>query len=102
LEILHRHVNPTSEKAFHSMERGEQEWTLVPLVNAVEAVVVADLGLREQWTGWSGGWPNEISTALIDAIYSARAPYATSTARGSSRSLSHGNPQLPPAIRSVA
>ena len=82
MKVLHRHLSPTSEKAFHSVERGEQEWTLVRLVNAVEAAVVANLGPREQWTEWSGGWPNEISTALIDAIYSARAPYTTKHGKG--------------------
>lgn len=30
-----------------------------------------------EWTPWPGGWRNEISTALIDAVFSARAAYKT-------------------------
>lgn len=29
------------------------------------------------WTPWPGGWRTEISTALIDAVFSARATYKT-------------------------
>jgi len=33
------------------------------------------IGLPDAWPEWQGGWPGEISTALIDAVYSARATY---------------------------
>jgi len=33
------------------------------------------IGLPNAWPEWQGGWPGEISTALIDAVYSARATY---------------------------
>lgn len=36
----------------------------------------------EAWTPWPGGWPDEISTALIDAVFSARATYKTSGGAG--------------------
>jgi len=35
-----------------------------------------------RWTKWPGGWVGEISTALIDSIYSARAVYETEHGRG--------------------
>ena len=34
------------------------------------------------WTPWPGGWRAEISTALIDAVFSARATYKTSGGAG--------------------
>jgi len=34
------------------------------------------------WSPWPGGWRGEISTALIDAIYSARAVYKTKNQSG--------------------
>ena len=30
-----------------------------------------------EWATWPGGWPEEADTALIDAVYSARARYET-------------------------
>ena len=33
------------------------------------------IGPPDAWPKWQGGWPGEISTALIDAVYSARATY---------------------------
>lgn len=35
-----------------------------------------------QWTPWPGGWRTEISTALIDAVFSARATYKTTGGAG--------------------
>jgi hypothetical protein len=37
---------------------------------------------RDVWSPWPGEWRCEISTALIDAIYSARATYKTQSGRG--------------------
>jgi hypothetical protein len=35
-----------------------------------------------KWTRWPGGWPGEIGTALVDAVYSARAVYLTKHGKG--------------------
>ena len=37
--------------------------------------IQATIGPPDAWPKWQGGWPGEISTALIDAVYSARATY---------------------------
>jgi hypothetical protein len=50
--------------------------------DAIVASVRAKLGGQENWKRWPGGWPNEISTSLIDAVFSARATYSTSAGRG--------------------
>jgi hypothetical protein len=34
------------------------------------------------WERWPGGWPGEIGTSLIDAVYSARAQYKSKHGRG--------------------
>lgn len=34
------------------------------------------------WTRWPGGWPGDIETALVDAIFSARAVYRTRSGSG--------------------
>ncbi len=34
------------------------------------------------WAKWPGGWPDHIGTALVDAVYSARATYSTKHGRG--------------------
>jgi hypothetical protein len=36
----------------------------------------------EEWALWPGGWPGQIGTALVDAVYSARATYSTKHGRG--------------------
>ena len=41
----------------------------------------------EQWTKWPGGWRGDIESALIDAVFSARAIYETEGGRGISRHL---------------
>ena len=33
------------------------------------------MGPRDAWPEWQGGWPGEMSTALLDAVYSVRARY---------------------------
>ena len=33
-----------------------------------------------QWTKWPGGWPGDIESALIDAVFSARAIYRSKQA----------------------
>ncbi|CAN5599198.1 heme peroxidase [soil metagenome] len=37
---------------------------------------------REGWARWPGGWPDDIESALIDAVFSARAVYTTNAGRG--------------------
>lgn len=54
---------------------------------AIVSQVEDNLGSRESWTAWPGGWPGEISTALTDAVFSARATYSTSTGRGVHRQV---------------
>lgn len=34
------------------------------------------------WSTWPGGWPGEIGTALVDAVYSARSVYKSKHGRG--------------------
>lgn len=41
-----------------------------------------ELGEQVGWEPWPGGWPDEIATALIDAVYSARAQYRTRSGKG--------------------
>ncbi len=36
----------------------------------------------EEWAKWPGGWSGRIGTALVDAVYSARATYSTKHGRG--------------------
>lgn len=40
------------------------------------------------WTPFPNGWPDEISTALIDAVFSARARYKTASGAGIHRLVS--------------
>ena len=39
------------------------------------------------WTKWPGGWPDDIESALIDAVFSARAIYRSKRGRGISRKI---------------
>jgi hypothetical protein len=41
----------------------------------------------QQWTQWPGGWPDDIVSALIDAVFSARAIYRTEHGRGIYRNV---------------
>src|SRR6187401_1076279 len=50
-----------------------------PLTAAIER---DQIGPGSVWFPWPDGWRGEISTALIDAIYSARATYTTKRGRG--------------------
>jgi len=36
----------------------------------------------ESWVQWPGGWPGDIESALVDAVFSARAVYKTKDGRG--------------------
>ena len=36
----------------------------------------------EGWKRWPGGWPGDIESALVDAVFSARAIYKTKDGRG--------------------
>jgi hypothetical protein len=41
------------------------------------------LGPPNEWkTKWPGGWPGDIESALVDAVFSARAVYRTASGRG--------------------
>jgi hypothetical protein len=40
------------------------------------------LGSPEQWSRWPGGWPGDIESALVDAVFSARAVYRSRHGRG--------------------
>lgn len=40
-----------------------------------------------QWTRWPGGWPGDIESALIDAVFSARAIYRSKRGRGISHKI---------------
>lgn len=40
-----------------------------------------------QWIKWPGGWPDDIESALIDAVFSARAIYRSKRGRGISRNI---------------
>ena len=42
----------------------------------------ATIGEREQWAQWPGGWPDDIESALVDAVFSARAVYRSGYGRG--------------------
>lgn len=44
--------------------------------------VERDLRDPSTWVPWPGGWPGEAATALIDAVYSARADYVTKHGKG--------------------
>lgn len=41
----------------------------------------------EQWTKWPGGWQGDIESALIDAVFSARAIYRSKRGRGISHKI---------------
>lgn len=49
------------------------------LISHVDATIGRD---KKQWAAWPGGWPGELGTALIDAVFSARATYKTKRGRG--------------------
>lgn len=49
------------------------------LISHVDATIGRD---KKEWVAWPGGWPGEIGTALIDALFSARATYKTKRGRG--------------------
>ncbi len=56
------------------------------IVNALERVLshIDSTITRdpEEWANWPGGWAGRIGTALVDAVYSARATYSTKHGRG--------------------
>lgn len=41
-----------------------------------------ELGTPEEWGRWPGGWPGDIESALVDAVFSARAVYRSRRGRG--------------------
>ncbi|NEK92704.1 hypothetical protein GCU67_00745 [Modestobacter muralis] len=40
-----------------------------------QLAVYVDARLRDDWTEWPGGWPDQIEIALVDAVMSIRARY---------------------------
>jgi hypothetical protein len=46
------------------------------------ASVAKDLGPPENWSRWPGGWPGDIESTLVDAVFSARAVYRSRYGRG--------------------
>src|ERR1700683_2161919 len=44
--------------------------------------IEVSIGPPTVWSSWPGGWPGEIATALIDAVFSARAVYRTKRGQG--------------------
>jgi hypothetical protein len=55
---------------------------LESVLEHIDATITRD---PTRWADWPGGWPGQIGTALVDAVYSARATYLTK----------HGNGVLP-------
>jgi len=51
-------------------------------VRKVRERVEGDLGPPREWAKWSGGWPGDIESALVDAVFSARALYSTKNKKG--------------------
>lgn len=51
-------------------------------VAEVLAHVGVTIGERDEWTKWPGGWPDDIESALVDAVFSARAIYRSADGRG--------------------
>jgi hypothetical protein len=51
-------------------------------VRKVQELVASALGPPNGWAKWAGGWPGDIESALVDAVFSARAVYATKNKRG--------------------
>jgi hypothetical protein len=51
-------------------------------LKAVLAHIAETIGASVSWTEWPGGWPDDIESALIDAVFSARAVYRSKHGRG--------------------
>jgi hypothetical protein len=52
-------------------------------LDKVIAHIDSVLGPSREWKAkWPGGWPGDIESALVDAIFSARAVYRSSSGRG--------------------
>jgi len=56
-------------------------------VTRVLGHVHATIGEREEWARWPGGWPDDIESALVDAVFSARAVYRSERGRGTYASV---------------
>ena len=44
--------------------------------------VHATIGKPEHWAQWPGGWPDDIESALVDAVFSERSVYQSGRGRG--------------------
>jgi hypothetical protein len=53
-----------------------------PHCEALLSQISRELGSRDTWPRWPGGWPGDIESALIDAVFSARAVYKTAQEKG--------------------
>lgn len=51
-------------------------------VRKIQELVASAIGPPKEWDKWGGGWPGDIESALVDAVFSARAVYATKNGKG--------------------
>jgi hypothetical protein len=51
-------------------------------LKAVLAHIREAIGASPNWTEWPGGWRDDIESALLDAVFSARAVYRSKHGRG--------------------
>jgi len=58
---------------------GTREAKVELVLNRIDATITRD---PAQWQAWPGGWRGEIGTALVDAVFSARARYTTEHGKG--------------------
>jgi hypothetical protein len=49
------------------------------VLERIDATITQD---PQRWKAWPGGWPDEAGSALVDAVFSARATYRTRNNRG--------------------
>lgn len=62
------------------MELGaDPEHAVADVVRHIETTIGRD---PAEWERWPGGWPDEIGTSLVDAVFSARAQYKSKHGRG--------------------
>jgi len=56
-------------------------------VTMILAHIEQTIGDRTSWVRWPGGWPGDIESALIDAVFSARAVYHSKHGKGIGRDV---------------
>jgi hypothetical protein len=65
----------------------EETTVLADDIAKVRAHVEATVGMPDEWAKWPGGWPHDIESALIDAVFSARAVYRSEHGHGIYRNI---------------